>query len=141
MEQFVPYKERKVEKGQLVALHWNSHKNVFSIVEMKSKRTLGMVLGYCKQATLTKAYTKIDASKQKTVRETEVKDRHAFIVGYLENFKKEQLPNRIYYNPHLVDDFVDGNSFFKERKKVHIEEVSRVNLDHDGEKPMVTYEK
>lgn len=141
MNPFIPYKERSIEIGQLVALHWNSHKNVYSIVRMKSKKTIGEVVGYCKQATLSNAYTKIELSKQKTVKETSVKDRHAYIVGHLENFEKETLSHNMYYNPHVVNDFVDAASYFNDKQIVHIENAKRVNLDHDGIRPVVTYEK
>ena len=69
MYDFISRNGRILEKGQLVGVHWNSHKNVYSIVEFKSRNTAGLVNGYAMSVTLFNCTVKIDKSKQKTVRE------------------------------------------------------------------------
>lgn len=132
---FVSRKGRTLENGQLVGVHFNSHRKTFSIVLMSSRKTVKHVLGYSDQITLVDCTTKIDKSKQQSVRKTGVKDRHAYIVGYIENLKAEQLGYNVYYDPNLVDDFVDKNSMQP------LKRVSKVNLITRNNKPIVTYTK
>jgi len=133
---------RILEKGQLVGVHWNSHKNVYSIVEFKSRNTAGLVIGYAMSVTLLNCTFKIDRSKQKAVREKNRKDRHAFIVGYIEDInQKKELSNKIYYNPYKVDSFVDKDLFEKGEIK-YLSRIKRVHMNSDfqNNKPDVTYE-
>lgn len=141
MKGFISRKGRVVVKGQLVGVHWNSHQNVFSVVEFKSRRTAGKVLGYVDRITLTDCTVKIDKSKQKSVRENNRKDRHAFIVGYVQDIGVVQkFENGIYYNPYKLDSFVDAIKFSCGNVE-YIEQMERVNLDYDfqNNRPNVTY--
>jgi len=142
MYDFISRNGRILEKGQLVGIHWNSHKNVYSIVEFKSRNTAGLVIGYAMSVTLLNCTVKIDKSKQKTVREKNRKDRHAFIVGYVEDInQKEELTNKIYYNPYRVESFVDKDLFEKGELK-YLSRLKRVHMNYNfqSNKPEVTYD-
>lgn len=132
---------REIDQEKLVGVHWNAHKKVWSIVQMKSRHTTGLVLGYASQVTLRDVTTHIDNSKQKTVIATGKKDRHAFMVGYLENLSYEALEKNIYYSPKQVKDFVDAETFFKCGEVNYIDNVERVSMDFNFEKnhPVVKY--
>jgi len=129
-EKFTSRMGRTVEKNMLVGVHWNAHKNCWSIVQFKSRHAVGLVLGYAENITLRDCTTHIDKSKQKKVRVTEKKDRHAFIVGYVESFEPEGLDNQLYYNPHQLDNFVDRKNYSETQEKKYLENMSRVSLDH-----------
>lgn len=132
---------RKVEKGQLVGVHYNAHRNTWSVVEMKSRKTVGLVLGYTDAISLIKCTVKIDKAKQRLVRNKQHKDRHAFIVGYVDDIGKfEILENSIYYNPYKLESFVDATSYLFNRKAEYLEYMERVNLQKK-ENPIVTYTK
>lgn len=142
MKGFVSRNGRILKKGQLVGVHWNSHKEVYSIVEFKSRNTAGLVIGYASSVTLINCTVKIDSSKQKTVREKNRKDRHAFIVGYVEDInQKKELTKKIYYNPYKVDSFVDKDLFEKGEVKP-LSRLKRVHMNSNfqNNKPYVTYE-
>jgi hypothetical protein len=141
VKKFESRQGRTIDNHTLVGVHWNAHKKIFSIVSMKSRNSVGLVLGYANQVTLRDCTTKIDKSKQKKVIESGVKDRHAFIVGYIENLEVERLEKNIYYSPKKVSDFVDAEKLFKCGEKKFIEHVDRVNLDfdHENNHPVVTY--
>jgi len=142
MYDFISRNGRILEKGQLVGVHWNSHKNVYSIVEFKSRNTAGFVIGYAMSVTLLNCTVKIAGSKQKTVREKNRKDRHAFIVGYVEGInQKEELNNKMYYNPYKVDSFVD-KELFEIGEIKYLSRLKRVHMNSDfqNNKPDVTYE-
>lgn len=81
LELFQSRLNRTIEEGDLVGVHWNKHKNVWSIVEMKSRKGVGLVKGYADEITLEDVTFHIDKAKQKGVRESGTKDRHAFVVG------------------------------------------------------------
>lgn len=138
MENFVSRMGRTIDKNTLVGVHWNAHKNCWSIVGMKSRHGVGLVLGYCQEITLRDVTTHIDKSKQKNVVESGTKDRHAFIVGYIEDLKFENLEWSMYYSPKHVENFVDANIWFEFQEKDFIKHADRVSLMHDG-KPVVKY--
>lgn len=143
IEQFESREGRNIDKNSLVGVHWNSHKNCWSIVSMKSRHTTGLVLGYCQEITLRDVTTHIDKSKQKKVlaSPTQAKDRHAFMVGYIEDLEFEALEKNIYYKPQCVSNFVDAEAWFKHGKAEYIENVDRVSLKWNQEKnhPVVQY--
>ncbi len=147
MEKFTSRYGRTIDKETLVGVHWNAHKKVWSIVEMKSRKTVGLVRGYASQVTLRDVTTHIDKSKQRMVVKYGTKDRHAFLVGYIEDLEFESLEKNIYYNPKMVKNFVDAQEFMSNLKQLktcevpHIEHVSRASLDFDFNKnrPVVTY--
>ncbi|MDY7043649.1 hypothetical protein RVS70_05460 [Virgibacillus sp. M23] len=137
---FTPYKDRKISIGQLVAVHWNAHKKTFSIVEMKSRNSIGKVLGYASHITLEGCYFKIDKSKQKKTIETGVKDRHAFVVGRIKDLNNIRFEKNIYYNPKKVKSFVDYEQHVNGRDE-YLQLVDKVNLSaHKNNFPVVTYE-
>lgn len=119
---------RTVEKNTLVGVHWNAHRSCWSIVQMKSRNTIGLVIGYADNLTLTDCTVKIDKSKQKNVRDSGVKDRHAFIVGRFENFNVEAPEKKLYYNPHKLDSFVDAEQFECGNVE-YLAHMDRVNFD------------
>jgi hypothetical protein len=143
MENFESRMGRTIDKEMLVGVHWNAHKKIWSIVQMKSRHSVGLVLGYASEVTLRDVTTHIDKSKQKKVLEspTQAKDRHAFIVGYIEDLKFESLEKNIYYKPQCVKDFVDAEAWFKHGEKKFIENVSRASLkwNHEKNHPVVKY--
>lgn len=139
MENFTSRMGRTIDKNTLVGVHWNAHQDCWSIVKFNSRHSVGHVLGYCQEITLRDCTTHIDKSKQKKVREGTAKDRHAFIVGYIEDLKFEDLQNKIFYAPKMVDNFVDATMFFEFEEVDYIEHADRVSLMHNG-KPVVKYE-
>lgn len=142
LELFQSRNNRKIVDGQLVGVHWNAHKNCWSIVEMKSRKSTGVVLGYASNLTLEDATFLIVKSKQKKVRDTGTKDRHAFVVGKITSFEciDDKLEMPLYYNPYKVDDFVDGYSFHLKGKVLELEKARKVNMRDVNSKPVVTYQ-
>lgn len=138
---FTPRMGRTLDQETLVGVHWNAHKKVWSIVAMKSRKTVGLVLGYASEVTLRDVTTHIDKTKRKKVLESGVKDRHAFIVGYVESLEFVELEKDIYYKPQCVTDFVDAEAWMKEKKAQYIERVERASLKWNTEKnrPVVKY--
>lgn len=127
----------------LVGVHWNSHQDTFSIVKLKSKRSVGTVIGYADYVELENCYTFIEKSKQKVVREQGRKERHAFICGYIKSFDYKYFDNGVYYNPKKLDNFVDAVDFLHFGTINYIRTMDKVGMakNHDVNKPMVTYGK
>ena len=140
---FTPRLGRTLDKNTLVGVHWNAHKNCWSIVAMKSRKTVGLVLGYCQEITLRDVTAHIDKSKQKKVLEspTQAKDRHAFMVGYIEELGYTELEKNIYYKPQAVKSFVDAETWFTKGEASYIEHVKSVSMKWNWEKnhPVVKY--
>ena len=145
---FTSRQGKKLEKGMLVGIHFNAHRKDYSVVEMKSARTAGKVLGYIDEGILSNCYTVIGKSGQKAVRESNVKNRHAFLVGYWNGLESDSdsdsdsVTGQVYYNPHKVDTFIDYDQF----KDGHIQEINdtqefHFNLDisEKGIKPVISY--
>lgn len=132
---------RQIDNETLVGVHWNAHKNCWSIVSMKSRHTTGLVLGYCREITLRDVTTHIDKSKQKKVIESGKKDRHAFIVGYIEDLEFEAQEKNLYYSPKKVTDFVDAEKFFKYGTAEQLGSVNRASLkwNYENNHPVVQY--
>jgi len=142
MKNFISRNGRELKQGQLVGVHWNSHKNIWSIVEFKTRKTVGLVLGYAEQVTLKNCTVKIDESKKRKALEKGQKDRHAFIVGEIVNCgKSEKLENSLYYKPSCLKSFVDAEEYFTLNRIDYVERMTAVNLDFDFDqnKPVVTY--
>ena len=105
---------KQLKKGMLVAVHFNSTRKDFSVVEMKSLKTVGKVIGYITKGILSNGYPLIMKSSQRVVRESKQKNRHAFLVGHWEGFEVDtDLTNQLYYNPHKVDSFIDYDLYEK----------------------------
>lgn len=142
-EKFVSREGRTIHSKMLVGVHWNAHKKVWSIVRMNSRKNVGLVLGYADEVTLRDVTTHIDKAKQKKVLNspTNAKDRHAFMVGYIESLEYEALERPIYYKPQQVKNFVDAENFFKHGLVSYIEHEERVSLkwDEKNNRPCVTY--
>ncbi len=136
---FVPYKDRELKLGQLVAVHFNSHKDTYSIVNMNSANTLGHVLGYSNNITLTNCRFKIDKSKQQAVRDTGVKDRHAYVIGYVESLDFHNLDKQLHYSPKFLDSFIDKSEQFNECP-TYLTEVNKVSFSVINDKPLVKFE-
>jgi hypothetical protein len=128
--------------GKLVGVHWNAHRKTFSIVEMKSKNTLGKVIGYSDYVTLENCYPLILKSEQKKVREGEHKNRHAFIIGNVVDFDINAYSNTLYYNPNNVNSFVDKLQFTSGNKYL-LDSMDKVALAKvpSKERPLVTYNR
>lgn len=118
---------KHLKKGMLVAIHFNSTRKDFSVVEMKSLKTVGKVIGYITKGVLSNGYPLIMKSSQKVVRQTKQKNRHAFLVGYWEGFEVDtDLTKQVYYNPHKVDSFIDYDLY----KNGIIKEINSSNQFH-----------
>jgi hypothetical protein len=143
MEKFISRLDRTIDENTLVGVHWNAHQKIWSIVAFKSRHSVGLVLGYAKEITLRDCTTHIDKAKQKKVLEspTGAKDRHAFIVGYIDSLEFEDLEKNIYYKPQRVKDFVDAETYFTTGEKRYIEHASRISLkwDYENNCPVVKY--
>jgi hypothetical protein len=127
---------KQLKKGMLVGIHFNSTRNNFSVVEMKSLRTLGKVIGYIKKGVLTDCYSLIMKGNQRIVRESKQKNRHAFLVGHWEGFETDtNLTKQLYYNPHKVDSFIDYDLF-------HIEGIEKeINSCYEFHFDLINQEK
>lgn len=141
IELFQSREGRTIDQETLVGVHWNAHKNCWSIVGMKSRHTTALVLGYCQEITLRDVTTHIDKSKQKKVIELGKKDRHAFMVGYIEALEFEALEKSAYYSPKNVCDFVDAETYFKQGQAEQLGHVERASLKWNSEanRPEVQY--
>ena len=106
---------KQLKKGMLVAIHFNSTRKDYSVVEMKSLKTVGKVIGYITKGILSNGYPLIMKSSQRVVRESKQKNRHAFLVGYWEGFEVDShsITGQVYYNPHKVDSFIDYDLYKK----------------------------
>ena len=107
---------KQLKKGMLVGIHFNSTRKDFSVVEMKSLRTVGKVIGYISKGILSNGYPLVMKGNQRIVRETKQKNRHAFLVGHWEGFEADShsITEQVYYNPHKVDSFIDYDLFHSE---------------------------
>lgn len=134
LELFTPRFDRTIERGCLVGVHWNKHQEVWSIVAMKSRKSIGLVVGYADEITLKNVTFHIEKSKQAKVRELGSKDRHAFVVGEIVSFTATALQGveELYYNPFKVDTFVD------KANGIVMESVEAVSMTFD-QKPVVKY--
>lgn len=141
LELFQSRNNRTIVDGQLVGVHWNSHKNCWSIVSMKSRKSTGVVLGYASNITLEDVSFHIDKSKQKYVKENLKKERHAFVVGKIVSFEctDEKIEMPLYYNPLKVDTFVDGISYHARGVVFPLDGAMVTKLRDEDGKPVVTY--
>lgn len=135
---------KELKKGMLVGLHFNAKRNDYSVVEMKSLKTAGKVLGYVKRGKVKNGYTLIGKAGQKEVRNSKQKNRHAFIVGTWEGFElTENMDRKVYYNPHILKTFVDYDLFLNYAIVKEVEESEYFQFDLVEEfgkiKPIVTY--
>jgi hypothetical protein len=136
---------KQLKKGMLVGIHFNSTRKDFSVVEMKSLRTVGKVIGYISKGILSNGYPLIMRSSQRIVRESKQKNRHAFLVGYWEGFKadSDSITGQVYYNPHKVDSFIDYDLFHNEgiTKEINSSYQFHFDLIKDKKevKPVIKY--
>ncbi|MBG9732275.1 hypothetical protein ABD87_22890 [Lysinibacillus sphaericus] len=135
---FEPRLNRSIEQGDLVGVHWNLRKNTWSIVAMKSRKSVGLVVGYANAIILENVTFHIDKIKQASVREKGAKDRHAFVVGKIVDLNiNEKLTMELYYNPFKVDSFVDKTNYNNGRCE-YLTNVKTATFFYDG-KPIVKY--
>jgi hypothetical protein len=144
MKMFESREGKQLRKGMLVGLHFNAKRKDYSIVEMKSLRTAGKVLGYVKKGKVSNGYQVVGKAGQKDVRESNQKNRHAFLVGTWEGFDLENsIDGKIYYNPHILENFVDYDLFIKEGEVKEIDEKKFIQFDlleeNGNIKPLVSY--
>ena len=138
LNSFEPRLNRTIEKGDLVGIHWNVRKNTWSIVAMKSRKSVGLVVGYANTITLENVTFHIDKIKQASVREKGAKDRHAFVVGEILDLNiNEDLTRELYYNPFKLDSFVDKTEF-NNNKREYLTNIKTATFFYDG-KPIVKY--
>lgn len=121
-------KDGDLQLGQLIAFHWNSHKDCYSILEMRSEKTKGNVIGYCDEIEVSDAYIIFDNSKKAYTLRTHKKDRHTFIVGKFKGFNKSNTSYEkiLYYNPLKVNTFVDADIYFSTGEQVSFNTIKKV---------------
>lgn len=99
-------------KKDLVGIHWNSHKKCWSVVNFKSRKTVGLLKDHMSELLLSDISFKVDLSKKRKALEKGSKDRHTFIVGSLEEFGEYGTISPIKYqkedNIHPFKD-IEGN--------------------------------
>jgi hypothetical protein len=124
-----------------VAVHWNSRDKLYSIVQMNSKHSVGLVVGYSENVTLKDCYVHIAKSEQKKVREGTHKNRHAFICGKIVDFEVNAFSNRLYYNPKTLDSFVDKYAYYEQGVSEYIKHMDYVALAkvQSKNRPFVTF--
>lgn len=102
----------------LVGVHWNSHKSCWSVVNFKSRRTVGLLRAHMPSLSLEDVSFKVDLSKKRKALEKGSKDRHTFIVGYLNNVDNiEVIGDKIQYKKdNNIEPFISsqGNSLVGE---------------------------
>jgi len=136
---------KQLKNGMLVGVHFNSTRKDYSVLEMKSLRTAGKVIGYVKKGVLLNGYPLILNSSQKKVKATKQKNRHAFLVGYWHGFNidADNITGQLYYNPHKVECFVDYDLYNEKGIIKEIESCYQFHLDliHNENiiKPIVKY--
>jgi hypothetical protein len=130
-------------KGMHVATHWNVRDKTFSIVQMNSRYSEGRVIGYSNYLTLENCYPFVKRSEQVKVQEGGHKTRHAFIVGNIVDFNINAFSNIVYYNPQLLDSFVDKVTYKEHGVIQYLKSMDRVGLATVQSKkiPLVTYNK
>ena len=132
---------RTLERGMLVGVHWNSHKNKYSVVAFPSRHTVGLVVGYVDSITLKDCTFHIDKTKQRIVREKGTKERHAFVVGIVDGIGEDRTDcmHQIVYNPFKYDTF---HGKHKNCDKIWlIEKAKHVHMDNvDNARPLVTFD-
>lgn len=117
------------EGKTLVGVHWNSHRNCWSVVNMKSRKTVGLLNTHMQTLVLSDISFKVDLSKKRKALEIGKKDRHTFIVGYLENETFDTFDlSKIDYNvkdnnePFNLDgqSILGENVYFENNGKVYL---------------------
>lgn len=130
-------------KNMVVATHWNSRDNLYSIIQMNSKHSEGLVIGYSENVTLKNCYVHIKKSEQRKVKGGTHKNRHAFICGSIVDFEPNAFSSRLYYNPRLLDSFVDKYAFEEHGIVEYIDSMDYVALAkiQSKNKPFVTFNR
>lgn len=100
-----------------VRVYWNFHKNCYSIVDTIT----GLVEGYADEVSLEDAVFHVNENGRDEVRETGVKNVHAWVRG--EQADLGELDTEIQYNPEETDRFEtkDGQEV-EEAAAVHLSE-------------------
>jgi hypothetical protein len=138
---------KQLKENMLVAIHFNSTRKDYSVLEMKSFKTLGKVIGYISKGVLMNGYSLIGKSGQANVRQSKKKNRHSFLVGYWKGFEHDDLKfdGRLYYNPLNLETncFIDYDLFFNENKIKEINTSYYYHFDLIGKdkevKPLIKY--
>jgi hypothetical protein len=101
------FKERELPFGQRVSVHLNLHRKNYAITALEGIYK-GKVVAYADSLLLEDVDFKIRKSVQERVRKNKVKEVHAWVVGtYCGAGCEKIFTKEAYYNPHLVDAFVD----------------------------------
>lgn len=137
--------DNDIQKGDLIAFHWNSNRNLYSILKMNSEHTVGLVIGYAENVFIENAYFVFQESKRKYTVETGKKERHSFIVGSFITFeeKNDVFSSDLYYNPMILKKFVDGPAYFNEGEIIsfdHLKEIYATSTIRNNRKvPFISY--
>lgn len=103
-------KNRTLEKGQKVKVYLNLNMmGRFSIQDQRS----GLVVGYADTVLLEDVQFRVSKSGQERARRERRRNVHAVAVGYFVDadiHHPESLNKVGYYNPFLVDTFVDEST-------------------------------
>ena len=119
------FKNRNLQIGDKVSVHLNLHRKDYAITALEGEYK-GKVVAYGKNLILEDVTFKIQASIQKRVRKKKVKEVHAWVLGTYsgDHIKRDEIKAEAYYNPHIVDGFVDKHT------KCPIETAEKMIFDH-----------
>lgn len=110
-----PDRDIDMNIGQQVEVYWNLHRKLFSVRDRQTKR----VVGHTHRITLSDVLFRVQPAGNRKVRETGVKNVHAYIVGTVCDDIPDNVsayPNRrVTYNPHRYESFV----YLSDEQPVH----------------------
>jgi len=109
-----------------VEIYWNLHKKMYSVRDAKT----GRVVAHTYQSTIKDAEFVVRQSGNRKVRETGVKNVHAFVRGELRDLDITDEAwdwDRITYNPYKYTSFVHVNSEHPIRKAQMAYLMTRLN--------------
>ncbi|WP_449809731.1 hypothetical protein [Metabacillus arenae] len=104
--------------GQRVQVYRNIRKNMFSIIDKKSKR----LIIHCNSILLSSVEFKVSAKGRERVLREKQKRIHAYVEG---DFVRCEVNNiisnvsKVYYNPYFTENFINtetGQSIFNAKK-------------------------
>lgn len=119
------FKNRNLQIGDKVSIHLNLHRKDYAITALEGEYK-GKVVAYAKQLVLENVTFRIRESIQKKVRKKKVKEVHAWVLGTYSDkkIKLDKIAAEAYYNPHIVDAFVDKDTH------IPIETAEKMIFDH-----------
>ena len=105
--EFTPYRNRTLEEGEKVEVHYNLHEGGFSITSVKS----GLVVARAPYVNLVDVRTRVRQSGRERVIKEQSKNVHAHIIGYFTSSNLDMInANRMTYDPYKYDSFVDKDT-------------------------------